>query len=484
MSLSPVIKNTRSLEHWLFWAFAALIMSMVLLSLIFYNPLPLVLPIGLLFLYFSFQHPKLLFYLFFAILPFSIEIQLGSLGTDLPSEPMMVMMVGIAVLWLVTRMKEIDKQIWIHPISLVIVSHLAWIIFTSIYSSFPVVSWKFFLAKLWYVIPFFFLPLMFFRTQEEFRKIFSILTPFMFIAILYVLTNHAASDFSFASSNHVMRPIFRNHVNYAIMLLAFLPYYVYLIGTTKNNFLGWKYIGLGVLLIAIYFSFTRAAQLAVILAFAFYWIIKWRLLKIAISAGLIIVTLLIASITINNNYLDHAPEFERAVTHKKFDNLVEATAKMQDVSTVERLYRWIAGGYMVDAKPVLGFGPATFYNNYKTYTVTSYKTYVSDNPERSGIHNNYLMIAVEQGLPGLFIMLLLALLPLLFAEQAYHRLASHEDKALVMAAATCHFLISVTILINDLLEADKIGPFYFLSAAIIVYYSVKGNAEIDNKKIV
>ena len=473
MSIISIINGTNSNERMLFWIIATITMASILISTVSYNPLPLALPIGMLFLYFTILYPKHLFYLFFAILPFSIEVEFGSLGTDLPTEPMMVMLLGVAVIWIVTRTSELDKRLWVHPISLVVVAHLAWIVFTSFFSSYPIVSWKYFLAKLWYVVPFYFLPLMLFKGETGIRKIFSILTPFLFVAIIYVLARHAASDFSFASANHVMRPIFRNHVNYAIMLLAFLPYYVYLIRTNTGTSTWLKYMGLGLLLMAIYFSFTRAAQMAVLLAYAFYWVVRWRLLKIALCAGLLAITLFIAFVSVENNYMQHAPEFEKAITHKKFDNLVEATTKMQDVSTVERFYRWIAGGYMVDAKPLIGFGPATFFNNYKTYTVTSYKTYVSDNPERSGIHNNYLMIAAEQGLPGLFIMLLMAFLPLLYAEQAYHQSETEKNKALLMAAATCHFLISLTILINDLLEADKIGPFYFLSAAIIVIISVQ-----------
>ena len=47
---------------------------------------------------------------------------------------------------------------------------------------------------------------------------------------------------------------------------------------------------------------------------------------------------------------------------------------------------------------------------------------------------------------------------------------------LVLAAATCYFLIDVTILINELIEVDKIGPLYFLSASIIVFFDVKNRA--------
>ena len=75
-------------------------------------------------------------------------------------------------------------------------------------------------------------------------------------------------------------------------------------------------------------------------------------------------------------------------------------------------------------------------------------------------------------------MLLVAILPLLYAERTYHLLTDVYEKGLVMAAAMSYFVIDVTILINDMLEADKVGPLYFLSAVIILWYSVKAS----NKK--
>ena len=460
-------------EKWLFGSFAALIIAMVFASIVLDNPLPLALPIVLLYIYFAVQHPKALFYLFFMLLPFSIEYEIGSLGTDLPSEPMMLSLMGIAFLLIITRVKQISHNIWLHPISLIMIVHICWIAITAISSTHPIISWKYFLAKLWYVIPFYFLPLILLKKTTDYLKIFTLMLPCLLIAIFYVLAKHAGSGFSFATSNTVVRPIFRNHVDYAIMLVIFLPYLFFLLKNSKGTKFWVHVLYLLIFLIAIYFSYTRAAQVSIILAVAFYFILRFRLLKIAIGTTMILAAALTMYLSVNNNYLDYAPDFERAVTHKKFDNLIEATTKMQDVSTVERFYRWIAGFYMVAEKPVAGFGPSTFFSNYRPYTVTSYKTYVSDNPEKSGIHNNYLMVAVEQGIPGLIIMLLMTVIPLLYAEQIYFNIDDIIDKGLLVAAATCHFLISMTLFMNDILEADKIGPLYFLSTSIIVFLSIK-----------
>lgn len=465
MSSLQLSKN--NLDQKSFWLFAALSILVFVASAVLYNPLPVLLPFGILFLAFAVRRPRHLIYLFFAVLPFSIEIHTSSIGTDLPSEPMMLLMTAMTFVLLLVRIKKIPRSFLLNPISIVLACHILWIAFASLFSTNPVFSFKFLLAKIWYVTPFYLLSLLVMHKAEHYTKLFKCLGVGLFIAIVYVLVRHAAEGFSFASSNTVMRPIFRNHVNYAIMLVAFLPYYWHIFQSSKKSY-RWVHLGLLLLLLTgIYFSYTRAAQLSVFLAIGFYFVIKFRLVKLGVAAALSGLVIFVMFMSQENKYLDFAPDFSKTIAHKKFDNLVEATTKMEDISTVERFYRWVAGGYMVAERPWTGFGPSTFYTSYDGYTVTSYQTYVSDNPEKSGIHNNYLMVAVEQGIPGLIFMLLVAFVPLLYAEKIYHRLTKPDLKSLLLAAATCYFIIGATILINDLLEADKIGPLYYLSAAII-----------------
>ena len=461
----------------IFWIFSAVCILSFNLAIVFKSPVPALLPFMLIFALFTINSVKYLYYTFFLLLPFSIEIELpGGFGTDIPSEPIMIILMGLTLIMLIQKASVIDKKIFTHPISLVIGLHISWIAFTAIFSTYSFISIKYLLAKLWYVVPFYFLPLIMFKNEKDFRPIFKLLALGLFIAVSFVMLQHASLGFTFDSINKAVRPIFRNHVNYAIMLLAFLPFLTYLLVSSKKKGI-LKYILLVYLLAAIYLTFTRAAQAASVMAIGIYFVIRWRLIKYAVGGALIALVASVLFLTTQNKYLDFAPNFEKTIEHKNFDNLVEATAKMEDISTVERFYRWVAGFYMVDKKPLLGHGPSTFYTQYKAYTVTSYKTYVSDNPEKSGIHNNYLMVAVEQGIPGLLIMLLLTFLPLIVAEQTYHKMKASRDRTLLVCAAICFALISIVILINDLLEADKVGPLYFLSAAIIVLFSIKANQE-------
>lgn len=462
---------TKYSDQKLFWFFSVTCIVFFATAIALYDPLPLLIPIalacGLLFV----LRPLYLFYLFFFLLPFSVEIYLpNGLGTDLPSEPIMLVLTGLSILLVLQNIREIPKALFSHPITLFLFLHVFWIAFTSLYSTNMVFSLKFLIAKFWYIIPFYFLPFIIVKKEIQFRSLFTCLGMGLFISVAYVMARHAALGFSFDGINDAVKPIYRNHVNYGIMLISFLPFMWYLFRSSKRYYY-LKLLGLVVLLLAIYLTYTRAAQVAVLLAIGVYWVVRLKMAKVAVLTGLILGGVLVTFLSVNNRYLDMAPDYNKAVEHKKFDNLVEATYKMEDISTVERFYRWVAGFYMIKEKPITGFGPATFYSEYKSHTVTSYKTYVSDNPEKSGIHNYYLMTAVEQGIPGLLIFLCMALFPIFYGEIAYHKTKDKSKKALIMAAVICFVLIDIVILINDLLEADKVGPFYFLSMAIIVIFS-------------
>ncbi|NNE26791.1 MAG: O-antigen ligase family protein [Saprospiraceae bacterium] len=468
----------------LFWGFITLTILSAVGSLLLESPAPLLLPMGLLFGLFTFHSPKQLYYLFFFLLPFSVEVSLpGGFGTDLPSEPIMLVLMGITGLLYFRNMHHLDSRLFRHPMTIIVLLHLGWIAFTCLFSVDFVVSLKFWVAKFWYLLPFYFLPFVMLKDEKAYRYLFMFLGLGLYISIAYVMFQHALKGFSFDSINKAVRPIYRNHVSYGIILVCFLPFLWYLINASKVKSLFLKWGPMLILLVAIYLTYTRAAQLAVVLAFGIFWVIRLRLAKLALGGSVALLIAIVTFLSYNNKYLDFAPDYEKTITHYKFDNLVEATYKMQDISTVERFYRWIAGFYMVKEKPVTGWGPSTFYTQYKGHTVTSYKTYVSNNPEKSGIHNNYLMVAVEQGVPGLIIMVLIAILPIIFGERAYHALKDPNERNLVMAAIICFTLIDIVILINDLLEADKVGPFYFLSLSIIVYFYCKSQKAGAKEKI-
>lgn len=189
----------------------------------------------------------------------------------------------------------------------------------------------------------------------------------MFISICIVLVRHAFEGFSFAASYEVVRPFFRNHVNYAAISVVCLPfvwafYRINKLENKKNFKMAFVFI---IFIIGIYFSFTRAAILSMVIAWGAWYIIK-KWVKQALLLSSFVAVFGILYLSWNNKYMDFAPDFERTITHTEFDNLIEATYKLEDISSMERVYRWMSGAEMIKDRFWLGFGPGSFYSNYKS----------------------------------------------------------------------------------------------------------------------
>ena len=455
-------------------AFTAVIILFSFLALYTQNFVLAALPIGILALIAILKDYRVLYYGFWAMLPFSVEIYLGSFGTDLPTEPMMLGLTGIAFIVFITNVGTISVKHLYHPISILVILHLVWMLFTCLFSQSPVVSYKFFLAKLWYVIPFFFFSFHMIRERSNVQWIIKTLSICLTFAIGIVLVRHAIDGFTFIGSHHVVRPIFRNHVNYSAIVVTVLPFIWALYKNTESGiYKKYLFLTIAIFVVGTYFSYTRAAQLCIFISIGTFFIFKYKLGKLAITGSCLMAVLLVSYLSINNKYLDFAPDFENTVAHKQFDNLLEATLKMEDISTMERVYRWVAGAQMIQERPLTGFGPSSFYTHYTKYTVRSFETYVSNNPEKSGIHSYYLMTLVEQGIVGFLIFLGLIFSIILGGERVYHQLKDEKSKRYIMAAALSTVVICALCLINDLIEADKIGPFFFLNASIIVIFDFK-----------
>ncbi|MCP9237872.1 O-antigen ligase family protein [Lewinella sp. JB7] len=415
---------------------------------------------------------KPLFWLLLIMIPLGTEVALpGGIGTDLPTEPLAVGLTGLLVLHAARHWPQYDYRTFAHPIALLLYLHVGWIFVASGFSELTLISLKFSLAKIWYIGAFFLLPLLLLHTPDR-VTIFAhcIFWPLLFVAV-QTLVRHAGYGFSFADQFRTLHPFMRNHVSYAGCLTTFTPWFGYLIYQRKwrGKPYRWMLYGLGLLwVLAIALAFTRAAYVALALAGIAFVLIRRRWLKPALLAALVAGVAVAAYLAHDDNYLNYAPNYDTTIAHQEFDDLISATYKLEDISTMERFYRWVAGGNMVPYRPVAGFGPGNFVELYEAYTNNNFATYVSDNPERSGIHNYYLMTLVEQGYVGLVLLLLFMIGILVYGEELYHRQRDPLARAAVMAGLLSVIIVEAFSIINDLLETDKIGSLFFLATAIVI----------------
>lgn len=428
-------------------------------------------PLALLVVYIAIVDFTKLFYLLIFCLPLSTEVYLpNGFGTDLPTEPLMVSLMLISLVFFIQKGPQLSSRIFLHPITWFLLLHICWVYLSTITSNLFFVSFKFSLAKTWYLVVFYFLAAYLLQDLKAQKRFFWVFFWPLLFTVTIIMVRHAGQGFSFASIHKLLYPFQRNHVNYAAMLTLFLPFIWF--AWRRQATASWQwYLLLGSVLFmvaAIYLSYTRAAYIALVLAVAAYFIFQLRLIRYVLFTGLVVALLSVVYVIQQNRYLEFAPNYETTVTHYEFDNLVEATYKMEDISTMERVYRWVAGMKMSPEEPWVGFGPGNFVNFYRSYTVTSFKTYISNNADSSGIHSYFLMTLVEQGIIGLAIFILFSFVLLIKGEQIFHATLDPVRRGIVMSALLCLIIIDAFLLINDLIETDKVGPFLFICAALLV----------------
>ena len=454
----------------LFTGLAALFLIAAGFSVYTGNYLIAAAPFLFLLLYTGWQYKELIFCLLLISLPFSMEYNFTSgLGTDLPDEPLMLLTSFLFLAYWIYKPEAISKKHIQHPLLLFLFLLLLWTIVTVAFSSDKIISVKYLLAKSWYIGAFVLASLIVFRKKQLFVSAILLLTAAMLVVTLVSLYRHYLYGFSFAGINDALTPFFRNHVNYSAMLVCFVPVLIAFYHLTKKQHLRLLTgAALVVVLIALFFSYARGAWLALLAGMFTYWLIQRRLLIYAYVIALIVVITSFFWFKSGDRYLLYAHDYKTTIFHKDFNEHLVATYKLKDVSTAERLYRWIAGARMIKDNWLTGYGPNTFYANYKPYTVPAYKTWVSDNKDRSTVHNYFLLTVIEQGIPGLFFLLLLIGTLFYYTQHLYHRVKDHLYKVTAITTGAILTMLMVVNFLSDLIETDKVGSLFFLCIAVLV----------------
>lgn len=425
------------------------------------------LPFVILLLYFGWQQWQFIFYLLIFSLPWSIEYSINSsLGTDLPDEPLMwfTTMLFIAHLFFYPSQ---TLSGWRHPLIFLLLVHVAWITVTVPFSTDWLLSLKFLLAKSWYVGAFVFVPLLIFKNKKAIQYTALLFLTSILLVTLITLYRHSLMGFRFAEINNAVSPFFRNHVNYSAMLVCSVPV---LIATYQLNKKHRPLIIAMIVVVstALFFSYARGAWLAALAAVVSYWLIARKKLLITFVITFLLGLTGLFWLKSDDRYLQYAHDYKTTIFHENFEQHLVATYRLKDVSTAERFNRWIAGVRMVKDNWLTGYGPNTFYYNYKPYTIPAFKTWVSSNPEHSTVHNYFLLTLIEEGVPGLLFFLLLVGAMLFYSEMLYHRVRQKFYKVAAMACGVMLVVIVVVDFLSDLIEADKVGSLFFLCLATLV----------------
>ncbi len=448
------------------WLIAAMMLGVVLAVYkgeIFYlatGPILLLLFTGL-------QNIHFIYFLLICLIPFSAELQVTEqLGTDFPDEPVMWLLSVLLIFHFIIYRKEIgEKQIntWIFRL---LWMHLGWILVSSILSQHPLLSIKYLAAKSWYLLALGLGTWYCIKDRKDVIKLGLILMAAMFPVVTFIIFQHAQTGFSFETVNPAVQPFFRNHVNYGAFLVCLIP--LPIAGFILSKRFRWIF---GFIIIfwlaALFLSYSRGAWMALLAGGLTVLAIRYRFMHWLAGFIFIFLAAMILYLGYANRYLNYRPDFERTIYHQEFMDHLQATYRLTDLSTAERFHRWIGGIRMTKDHFLHGYGPNSFFYEYKPYTVTAFQTYVSINEEKSTVHNYFLLLLIEQGIPGLLIFCLL-LVGLFYYVQKWHQQASDSRERILAetVAAILGMIVSLNML-SDLIETDKIGGLFFICVGIL-----------------
>lgn len=434
----------------------------------------ILLPLGFIYILLLLVNWKIAYFLFLFTIPISIDYQItGSLSTSLPDEPLMwIFMFMFPFIFLQDPKVLGRKTWWKDPIVTVITLQFVWLVVAVIFSKELVLSLKFLAAKVWFLIAFFVLPYYVFREKKDFRRAFQLFLVPLVITMVIIMIRHAARGFEFRRVEYAIGDLYYNHVDYSAVISIFFPLLLVAIPMTykwRNPFVNIVLIGLILFFIpAIYLTFARAAVVAVIFAICVAIAIRIKLANLIMPVFIAFIALVLIVMAKDNRYINFRPNYEKTYMHKNFSEHIMATFRGEDMSSMERLYRWIAAMRMSREEPVKGWGPNAFYYYYKPYAVSSFKTYVSRNTEKSTTHNYFLYMLVEQGWPAMILYTVLIMVAFAQAQKTYHRFKDPFYKYCTLGAIMMFGSAFVNNFFSELLETHKVGSLFYISLSILV----------------
>ena len=401
--------------------------------------------------------------------PFAINVSLlpGS-ELSMPVEPMMILFTLIFFFRILVE-RNYDLRLLRHPVSLLLAASVVWMFITSCTSHLPWVSFKYTLARIWFVVPFFYANAQIFRQQKRIREFFWAYAVGLGIVIL-ISTIKTLGNFSDLQTLHrVMKPFFNDHTAYGCVIALFLPAAFYFVFSKSNR--GWlrvlTLLLFALLCVGLFFSYCRAAWLSVIGAIGVYVLIrlgmkvKWMVVLFGLGIGVFFVYQSDVLYQLGKNHQDSS--YDLAGQVKSISNI------STDASNLERLNRWASAMRIWRESPAVGCGPGTYQFIYGSYQKSYQLSTISTNAGDLGnAHSEYIGPMTEQGLPGLILVASLFLCTFATGVKVY-RTAKNPDTARMALAFTLSLLTYyIHGIFNNFLDTDKLSvPFWAFTAAIV-----------------
>lgn len=409
------------------------------------------------------------FLLMTLLTPFAVDMALfPKMELSMPVEPMMILFTAM-FLFRVLLTRNYDLRLLRHPVTLLLLASLGWMAFTSMTSEMPWVSIKYTLARVWFVVPFFFAACHFFQSHQRIRQFFWAYAIGLGVVIL-ISTSKTLGNFSDLQTLHrVMKPFYNDHTAYGCVIALMLPAAFYFIFSRGQR--GWLRV-LTLLLFAglcigLFFSYCRAAWISVAGAIGVYFLIrmgmkvKWMVVLFGLGVGAFFMYQSDVLYKLGKNHQDSS--YTLADQVKSISNI------STDASNLERLNRWASAFRMWKESPVLGCGPGTYQFLYAGYQRSYQLSTISTNAGNLGnAHSEYIGPLTEQGVPGVALVALLFLATFATGVRLYRTAKDPHTARMALAFTLALLTYYIHGVFNNFLDTDKLSvPFWGFTAVIV-----------------
>ena len=440
-------------------------------------------PILLIFLFlYIFSLDKLILLITF-LTPIAINYKdpdMG-IGITLPTEPLLL---GVLVVFILKLFYDggFNRKVVTHPVSIFIIINLIWLGITTITSEIPLVSVKFLIARLWFVVPFYFIGILLFKKVKNIKLFNWLYIIPLLIVIFYTLVNHAGAGFDKPSSNMVMKPFYNDHTAYGAVIAMFIPFFIgfSLSKSYTNSQRLASFIVLFLLIIGLIFSYSRAAWISISFALMVYAIIvfrikfRWVLGGFLLLAGLFYMFSFQLIDRLESNKQDSSTDFAEHI--QSMSNI------SSDASNLERINRWNCALRLYNERPFWGWGPGTYQFVYAPYQRSKEKTIISTNAGDMGnAHSEYIGPLSESGVLGMLTFIAIVIAVSITGLRVYKRADSKEVKLISLVILLGLMSYFAHGLLNNFLDTDKASvPFWGFIGILVSLdlYHTKKKSEI------
>ena len=438
-------------------------------------------PMALLVVWLMVTRLETAFMLMTLLTPFAVDLALlPKMELSMPVEPMMILFTAI-FLFRVLLTRSYDMRVLRHPVTLLLLASLAWMAFTSMTSEMPWVSAKYTLARVWFVVPFFFAASQFFQSHQRIRQFFWAYAIGLGVVILIATTKTLGNFSDLQTLHRVMRPFYNDHTAYGCVIALMIPAAVYFIFSRGQR--GWLRV-LTLMLFAglcigLFFSYCRAAWISVVGALGVYLLIrmgmkvKWMVLLFGLGVGVFFVYQSDVLYKLGKNHQDSS--YTLADQVKSISNI------STDASNLERLNRWASAMRMWKENPVLGCGPGTYQFLYAGYQRSYQLSTISTNAGNLGnAHSEYIGPMTEQGVPGVALVVVLFLTTFATGVRVYRTAKEPQTARMALAFTLALLTYYIHGVFNNFLDTDKLSVPFWGFTAVIVALDVYSEKKAEN----